>query len=641
MPVRHTLATGNMLVLESLRSFVGGWIAKVLLVLLVASFAVWGISGNLFHGGYSNSVASVGQTAVGVRDFLGTYQSNLNRLQQQLQQRLTTEQARLFGVERQTLSQTLSFATMDEFSREMGISLSDQTLAELIGRNTQFHDSTGTFSRDRFRQAVIQAQMQERDFVDNQNRAAIRGQVAQAVVSGNLVPDVYKNALSSYAAEERKFNYITINAAVSGEPAAPDDSQLNEYFSANKEKYKAPEYRKISILSLEPKDIAAQNPVSDEEAKADYDARKTSYEQPEKRRVQQIVFSSKEKADAAAKDLAEGGLFESVLNENNVKLSDADLGLVSRDALPQALQETAFQLEQNAVSEVIDGPFGPTLLRVTEIEEGKTTPFETVKQEIKTDLALRKAVDQIIVMQETIEDIRAGGASLAETANQVNLKTREINAIDATARDPDGAIISDIPSSSQLLRQAFDTEVGSQASPIDIGSTGYVWYEVQEITPSRERTLNEVKQRVTDDWLADERASAVSKKTDELITRLKKGEALEAIASETGVEIQTTDFLKRNGQATGFPPTATQAGFGGDAKHVVNTPAINAGEQIIVTIAEIKRPEAQQSPLPEGQSQLANREAADDILTQLIANLQSGYEVTYNQPLIQQALTRR
>ncbi len=635
------ITKGISIVLGALRSFVGGWIAKVLLVLLVLSFAVWGISGSILGGGYTNSVASVGETKVSVRDFLGNYQANLNRTQQQLQQRLTTEQARLFGVERAALNQSVAFATMDEFSRELNIGLSDDKLAQLIGQNTVFHDSTGAFSQERFRQAVYQAQMRESDFIDNQNRAAIRSQIAQAVAAGNLLPDVYKNALSSYASEERKFSYIVITPEIAGEPQDATDQQLKEFFEANKARYKAPEYRKLSILSLEPKDIANGSALDDETLKADYEAKKASYEEPEKRRVQQIVFSSREKADAAAKDLSEGAFFESVLRDNNIKLSDADLGLVIKSGLPDALQDAAFALELDETSQVVDGPFGATILRVTEIEEAKITPFEDVKEDIRNDIALRTAADQIINIQETIEDARAGNLGLEEVASQVNLKTRTIEAVDATARDEQGNIIADIPESSQLLRQAFETEVGGQSSPLDIGSTGFVWYDVLEIKPSRDRTFDEVKERVVQDRLAEERGKAVSKKAGLVVSRLKKGESIAKVAEELETELKTTGFLKRSGQEEAFPPTATQAGFGGDKKLVVSTPAITPGSEIVLTVNETKRPEAEISNLPQNQADSVNGELADDLITQLISNLQNSYPVTYNQPLIQQALTRQ
>ena len=50
--------------LDSLRKAAGTWVAKLLLLLLVLSFAVWGISGQLAGGLGGNTVIEAGGTSV-------------------------------------------------------------------------------------------------------------------------------------------------------------------------------------------------------------------------------------------------------------------------------------------------------------------------------------------------------------------------------------------------------------------------------------------------------------------------------------------------------------------------------------------------------------------------------------------------
>ena len=626
--------------LESLRSFVGGWVAKVLLVLLVGSFALWGVSGSILGGANSNSVAQVGETSVSVRDYITAYNRNMNDVQRRAGRRLTRDQARIFGVEARTLTNVVSFAALDEYARINGLALSDQTLARMLAENRQFQDSSGKFNRDTFIAAVRQAQMRESDFIELQNESAVRSQVTQSFASGPILPKVFTNALGAYSNEERKFSYLTVTAEHAGAPAAPTDEQLKTYFDANVKKYAAPEFRKLEIMTLEPKDIADEASVTDEDVAADYDARKASYETPEKRRVQQIVFKSQAEADAAVKSLGEGAVFETILTDNKVTLADADLGMLAKDKLPKAIQDAAFSAELNTVSDIIKGPFGPTMIRVTEMSEATVTPLEEVKDTIRKDIALRRAAEAVASMQETVEDSRAGGVSLAETGKRLKLKVRTIDAVDRSALDANGEIIKDIPSSAELLAQAFNTEVGAQASPLDFGSTGYVWYDVLSITPARDRTQDEVTERLKTDWTADEQAKLILEKAEALKDRLAKGANLSQIATELGVLEQTTRFLKRNGTAEGFSAAATRAGFSGDAKNIAIVDVAKPGEKMIITVAEAKGVEAQVIKVPEEQVKLANEGAADDILSQMITNLQTKYTVTHNPTLINQALTQ-
>jgi peptidyl-prolyl cis-trans isomerase D len=54
--------------LESLRKAAGTWVAKLLLIMLVLSFAVWGISGQMMTGAGGSTVLSTGNTKVSVTE---------------------------------------------------------------------------------------------------------------------------------------------------------------------------------------------------------------------------------------------------------------------------------------------------------------------------------------------------------------------------------------------------------------------------------------------------------------------------------------------------------------------------------------------------------------------------------------------
>jgi peptidyl-prolyl cis-trans isomerase D len=626
--------------LESLRSFVGSWVAKILLVLLVGSFALWGVSGSMLGGSNANSIAQVGETNVSVRQFLSSYNRNMADVQRRIGRRLTQEEGRLFGVETRTLGNVVAFAVLDEYARLQSLSLSDDTLAKMLAENPQFRDSSGKFNRETFRRAVYDAQMRESDYITLQNASAIRGQVMQSFATRGILPSVFSDAMRDYTHEERKFSYVTITKKDADSPADPDDQQLKAHFESNLKNYAAPEYRKLELLKVEPSDLADETAISDEDIAADYESRLDTYQTAEQRRVQQIVFKSKELADAARKSLDEDALFETVLTDNKVTLSDADLGFLTKDKLPKALQDAAFSLELNTPSAILQGPFGPTILRVTETTPSSTRPLDEVKDDIRKDLALRKAADSLIDIQETIEDARAGNTPLADIGNRIGITTRIVEAVDRSGRTPDAVTVEDLPSSSDLLDQAFQTESGSQASPLQVGTSGFVWYEVVSITAARDRTLDEVAERVKADWIAEEEARLVNEKAEALKKRLVGGGNLSEIALESGLLVQTTGFLKRNGQLEGFPQSATSVGFSGDAETVAITDGANPAEKLLIAVTEHKGIEAQLVEVPKEQIDQANQGAADDLLNQMIANLQNTYTVTQNPILINQALTQ-
>ena len=100
-----------------MRKAIEGWTAKILLILLIGGFAMWGVSGSMLGGANSNTIAQVGETSISIREFLSSYNRNMNEMQQRFGRRLTQEEARLYGVESRTLSTLVSFGVLAEFAR--------------------------------------------------------------------------------------------------------------------------------------------------------------------------------------------------------------------------------------------------------------------------------------------------------------------------------------------------------------------------------------------------------------------------------------------------------------------------------------------------------------------------------------------
>ena len=82
---------------------------------------------------------------------------------------------------------------------------------------------------------------------------------------------------------------------------------------------------------------------------------------------------------------------------------------------------------------------------------------------------------------------------------------------------------------------------------------GYLWYDVTGITPARDRTLAEVKDKVETRWRDDEIAKRLQAKANDMVGKLKAGTALDQLATETGLKVVTATDLQR-GKPGGFAP---------------------------------------------------------------------------------------
>ena len=626
--------------LTILRNAAGTWVAKLLLILLVLSFAVWGISGQIM-GGLGSNVVSVGKTRVSINEFRLAYDRQVSQFSQQFGRPITREQAQAFGIDQMVLAQLVAGAVLDEQAREMRLGLSRDRLAALTAEDPAFSGPDGRFDRNQFEWVLRQVGMSPNDYLKNRGQVAVRQQIVEAVSDGLKAPETLLRAVSLYSGEDRTVEYLVLPRSLVEPVEAPSDAAVAAWFEANKASYAAPEYRTISYIKLEPEDIADPAAIGEEEVRAYYERTLSRFTAAERRTIEQIVFADEAAANAALERIRGGAGFEEIAAAEGKTMTDVLLGTFEKDRIADAaIAEAAFALAQGEVSDVVAGAFGPILVRVTEIVPERVSPLEEVAITIRDELALDEANRILLDVHDTYEDARAGGDSMAEAAAKQRLSVVTVEAVDRGGRTPEGTTLTDLPQSSELLREAFEAEPGMENPPISIGSVGFLFYEVDAVTPARERTLEEVRDRVAADWTANEAATRLLARAGEVEAALAGGRPMEELAGEMGLEAQTRRGLKRDGTDADLGQFGIAAVFGVGRGDAGVTAGASEDTQIVFRVVDVVHPvDVGPDSVPqEVRDRFANG-IGDDLLDQLVTRLQSQYAVTVDRAAMQQALS--
>ena len=629
--------------LEALRQATGGIVAKLFLGLLVISFGVWGASG-AFVGGGSGEAIRVGDTRIGIADYRLAYQTRVNAIEQQMNQRITREQAKILGLDQSVTNQLVAGAVLDENARAMGLGISETQLVKLIGEDPGFKDASGRFSRERLVGVLRSVGMSEDAYVQNQQAVAIRSQLVSSFAEGSSAPDVFFAAFSQYQGEKRLFEYAIIDKA--GVPPAPEPSEtgISTYYEANKTDYVAPEYRKLTLVRLLAADIAKPEQITTGEIAAEYSATSKQYTEVEQRRIQQIAFKDAAAARIAADRLAAGTPAETILTELGRTEADADLGMLRKDQIPdKAIADAAFALALNAASGVIEGAFGPVVLRVSEIKPETVKPLAEVEAEIRNSLAQKKASDVLFDTHDKLEDERAAGDPLAEAAAKAGLKAVIIESVDANGNGPDGKPVAGIPEAAAVLAEAFKTDEGVEADPVNIGTEGFAWFEVVGITPERQKPASEVREAVRIAWMDASTAKMVEDTANAIRDRVAKGETFASVLAAllpavNGVAPlpRTSAEMSRSDTSQDLSANAVETGFKTLAAGVTVSAGTQAPARIVLKVAKII-PGAEISPPADLQERI-NSQMSDDLVANLVADLQARQEVAINPAAIDAAL---
>jgi len=618
-------------------TWLGRGIMAVIMGGLVISFAIWGI-GDIFRGFGLNSAIKIGGTEISIEQFRQFYTERLQQLGRQVGRPITTDQARATGIAQQVIGQLVAETTLDEQAKALRLGISNAEIAARITNDPNFRGITGAFDRDRFEQIIRQAGFTETRFVEEQRRVILRRQIALSIGGDFLVPVTAMKAINQYQNEKRAIAYLALGPAQAGDIPSPTPEVLSKYFEERKILFRAPEYRKITVLAMSPADLAKPDAVSDADAKSYFEQHKASYGAPERRELKQIVFQKPEDAAAAHEHIAKGASFADIAKERGLKDSDVDVGMVTKaGVIDPAVADAAFALKSGDVSAPVSGRFGTVLLQVGKIEPGNQKTFEEVAPQIKLEIAETRAKTEIGNLRDKFEDERAAGSTLAEAAKKFGLKSRTIDAVDRSGRGPDEKPIGDLPIKPDVIGAAFSSDVGVDNDPLQLPTGGYLWFDVTGITPARDRTLEEVKDKVEARWRDDEIAKRLQAKADDMVGKLNAGTALDQLATESGIKVVTAADLQR-GKPGGFAPAKlVEAAF----KTPKGVPASAEGDQaagrFVFRVTDVVDPPL--DPIASKQLTTSLQSSySDDAVGAYVTRLETDLGITFNQQALNQVI---
>jgi peptidyl-prolyl cis-trans isomerase D len=623
--------------LSSLKQFTSSWIAQLLLGLLVLSFAVWGVA-DIFNGFGSGAVATVGKSEVSVAQFQQRYDNYVASLQAQIRRPVTPQEALQVGIPSRVLGDLINEATLNDTARVMGLGMSNEALSQRITTDPNLLGPSGVYSEAALRQRVNQLRMTLDDFVVSQRASYLRRQIIEAFAAGLEVPEAYMRAINEFQGEERSFSYLLISASPIEKIADPTETQLTPYFAENGAGWRAPELRGVQYFVLSAEGLARPEDITDAEVRKRYDTQIGRFTTPELRTIDQIVFDSAQDAEAAAAELASGSTFEELAEQRNLSPSDTQYGKFNKSQLVDAeIAEAAFALESGGVSGVLNGRFGPVIVRISQIEPGSVEPFDGLQERLRIEIAADLAAGDIEDIQNSIEDARAGGSGLDEVSRRFGLELKSIAAVDISGNDDRGNPISGLPAP-DLISSIFQSDMGIENDPLQPTLNTFVWYKVTSVTAPRDRPLAEVRDDVVLTWKKAQRAEMAQIQAGQISERLQGGETLSTVADELGLTVGTATAFNRASAPEGdLTAAAVAAAFEGPKGHIAVASASLPSARIVLIVDDVTTPGFfSGAPALDPAEQRLQQQISIELISLYVAEVKNDLDVRTNQAVLNQ-----
>jgi len=611
--------------LDAMRKRTGSLVVKLFMGLLALSFAVWGI-GDIFRGGQDPTVADVGGTSIRASDLQNEYNRALESLRQATGGQIDAEQARAFGIVDRALDGLITRTIVTREVSSLGLFTPDDIVATEITENPAFQDQHGHFNRLIYQSVLNQSRLGETEYEELVREQISQEQLIGSLSAGLTVPEAALDALRRYRDERRVAQVAIVTTDQVDDAPEPDEGAVAEYYAANEAEFMAPEYRRITLVTLKPADLLDEVDVDEARVRDEYDFRIDSYTVPHRRDVDRLVFDTEEEAAAAFERLLSGGDFFTVGAElAGQSESDIDLGMVVRGDLPsEEIAEAVFTLDVGRVSSPIETPFGWYLVRINEDFPGHITPFEEAADDIRGELQIEQASDAVYELSNRLEDERAGGATIEDAARALGIAVSMVGPVDLAGMTPEGVPAANLPPIQEFLSTAFESVANVETDLIETaGNISYV-LRVDTVIAPELRPLAAVRDDVIAAWKQNWREEQSKELAEGMASRVAAGEDLATVASDAEVETVITDPFARDGRdlSVAAGPNLISAIFAlapGEATEAVIS---GSGRYAIAVLDQI---------LPAEPDQTAG--AVDDLRGQLQRSVQGDVEIAFSDAL--------
>ncbi len=533
--------------LRALRKGISSWLFKILFVLLVASFALWGIEDIFTGGGEDPVVAEAGETDILADDLGRALQTRRNAVREQLGGQLTAEIERELDLLNQSLDQLITELLIAQVAADAGLRLSQESLVEIVRSQEVFRGADGSFSQPRLQNLLFRAGLTEQQYLEGVQTDFARTRVLNALTAGVSPPDVLGELLYRHANQQRQAAYFSLSIAGFGLPPAPDDDTLRAFYNANLDRYALPEYRSGKAVGITIDRLAQEIEVAEDRVRQAYAEQRQALGRDETRTLRQVVVADEAQAVAIAAAAADAGSLAMALDAMEQAPALVDFGAVSRVALPvPELADAAFSLEEPGLAGPVQTALGWHVIEVTEIEAGDIPDFADVRDRLAAELASRDAFDAVYELSEEFEDMVAGGASLAEAAEQFSLPLIDIPPVDNRGRRKTGSLVTVIADFPEVGEEFFDAPPGEPSPPVETREGDYFFVTVELIEPARVQSFEEVREDVAQAWQRAERERFALEQAEALAARIREGEPMAEIAAERGTSVSETRLFSRS-----------------------------------------------------------------------------------------------
>lgn len=524
--------------LQEIRQGVKGTTSKIIIGLIVISFAAFGVESILLGGG-GGGVAEVNGEEI---------------TPQELQRAISTEQRRRIAMMGDNFDPALieedrlrgpaleglvAQKLLTQSAQAMDLTVSENTIGAFIG-NMQEFQVDGAFSPDLYKRLLADNGFTPAYFKQSVAGDLLLNQVRAGLAGSDFATPVELSLAARLVGEQRDFRYLTIP----GEGFAaiePEEGAIVAWYDARQADFLTEESVDVQFIELLAEDFHV--PPEESTLRDAYALAVQDWGGQTESRVSHILFEGEtdpasERVTGAMARLDAGESFAALAGQLSDDIGSAgrggDLGYTSGDAFPAEMEQAIAALAPGERSAPVATDAGIHLLLLTERRDSEPPSFEDMRADLQRQLVEEEARIALLRAAETLGDLTFNADNLDGPAEEMGLELQRATGVTRVAGE--GAFAN-----AGLRDAAFSDEVlgeGHNSEVIELSPQRFLVLRAERYNEPRVLPLAEVRPEVEEAVREQARREAVASAAADLLARLRAGERIDALAGEGGFEWQ-------------------------------------------------------------------------------------------------------
>jgi len=540
--------------LEKMREGAQGATAKIIIVVIILSFALAGVSSYL--GGSNVDVAVVvnGEEISKAR-VDQAYQNERARLEQQYGEQfdlLASTPDFNQKIRQQAMQTVISERLLTQAINDMGLRIGDEQVKQEMRDMPEFQVD-GKFNNEQYLSLLRRASYTPAQFSESVKQDLARRQLLTMVLGSEFSLPMEVEQANRLQAQKRIAKILTVKTSDFADTDPISEQEISTYYENNSDLFQTSEQVSVNYVVLDGSLLADQVTVSSDELENYYDIHASDYQRIEKRKVAHILLlgdtkAAKEKAQTILAELENGADFTKLVADNSEDSysakNDGELDWFERGVMDPAFDDAAFQLTQEEpLSDVVKSQFGYHIIKLVDIQESKTLPLSEVTTQVENAAKQDKINDLYYELQQRLSEVAFEMPdNLDEAAEVIGGEvqhTELFSAEEAPEALADNAV----------LKIVFDREFREDrmnSELIELSENKAIVVHIDSYKAAALKPLAEVSEQITEQLQAEKADKNTETFVKSLIVKLNAQESIEDILAEKELAFSEPLTFARN-----------------------------------------------------------------------------------------------